>query len=467
MRLVMAILLVLGSGVPALAHVSTFTDVPVTHPAFAAIDAVTDRGLMQGFPDGSFRPGNPVPKDEERAALVRLVGEARAAQIWPDLKGAKGGRPLARYELAVLLARIASGETIDFKRPLNLDLGLQPTRRDGQSGNAGPPPGGDRPPPPPGGRQPPPRPDGSQPPPRADNGQPPPRPGEAASGGPPRDTVRRIAAVPGNRPCTGVDKIFAPYRKRVAVTCDDRFMYIQSDGMPDHQMMVGIRNSNQQIPLPQDYTGPNAWQIPLKPVAAGRPGKTFDGPVGVAINGVPIFDPTKQGGVGDTKAEGELDVCNGHAGRADDYHYHAAPVCLFKTRPGPSTVVGFALDGYWIDGFVDRAGSQAGLDRCNGSDGADGYRYHVSEAYPYVIGCFHGQADQARQPRTDPVRPPGRPVRGGSITKLAHDPDGWWSQAYTGGPDAHTIRWKQVDRNCWDFDIQGRSGRQQQTYCRR
>ena len=83
----------------------------------------------------------------------------------------------------------------------------------------------------------------------------------------------------------------------------------------------------------------------------------MDGPIGVAVNGVPIFNPCKQGGCNntpggnDTKVLGELDLCNGHAGRADDYHYHAAPVCMMSDQPTAywdSHPLGWALDGYEI-----------------------------------------------------------------------------------------------------------------------
>ena len=46
--------------------------------------------------------------------------------------------------------------------------------------------------------------------------------------------------------------------------------------MPDHHMMVGIRAWNQQVPIPQQYSGNNAFRLPLQtrfadsPVSGGR-----------------------------------------------------------------------------------------------------------------------------------------------------------------------------------------------------
>ena len=49
-----------------------FKDVPGTHPAAAAIAAVKAAGLMVGYPDGTFRPDQPVTRAELAAVLQRL-----------------------------------------------------------------------------------------------------------------------------------------------------------------------------------------------------------------------------------------------------------------------------------------------------------------------------------------------------------------------------------------------------------
>ncbi|MFN9041049.1 MAG: YHYH protein [Planctomyces sp.] len=112
--------------------------------------------------------------------------------------------------------------------------------------------------------------------------------------------------------------------------------------------MVGITAWQQQVPLPQKYNGENAWRIPLNPVPAKAPmsAKTnfFRGAIAIAVNGVPIFNPIKNDGKTDTLLAGELDNFGGHCGRADDYHYHIAPVHLEK-QTGSGTPVGWALDG--------------------------------------------------------------------------------------------------------------------------
>ena len=219
------------------------------------------------------------------------------------------------------------------------------------------------------------------------------------------------------------------------VECDSSYAYVASDGLPTHTMMDGITASNLQVPIAQKFVGANAWKIPLQPAIAASTTTANDGPIGVAINGVPIFNPCKQGGCqnGDTKALGELDVCNGHAGRADDYHYHAAPTCLMAGKPAgywDTHPLGWALDGFAIFGFNDADGRVASRDDvCGGNTSAvanapSGYSYHVTDTSPYVLSCFRGtpSPDLAGQgAKFSPLRPP--PVRPFAVSAMTLSTD--------------------------------------------
>jgi hypothetical protein len=145
------------------------------------------------------------------------------------------------------------------------------------------------------------------------------------------------------------------------------------------------------------------------------------GAIALAVNGVPIFNP--QNNRGELSSEiGELDQWGGHCGRADDYHYHIAPLHL-QEIVGRDKPIAYALDGYPIYGLTEPDGSaSADLDTVGGhSNEALGYHYHASDKYPYVIGGFHGEVTEREgqvdpQPRARPVRPPLPPLRGARIT---------------------------------------------------
>ena len=52
----------------------------------------------------------------------------------------------------------------------------------------------------------------------------------------------------------------------VSITSDDSYFYINSYSWPNHQMGIGITSWQEQVPVPQNYTGDNSWKIPLNPV---------------------------------------------------------------------------------------------------------------------------------------------------------------------------------------------------------
>ena len=190
------------------------------------------------------------------------------------------------------------------------------------------------------------------------------------------------------------------------VQCDDRHIAFKSNGLPsaDHPLMNGITATNQQFPRAHNYT----FRIDRRPRPEGRKTPTEAGPIGVAVNGIPIFDPSTQGRVDPktgmrphTMVEGELDTCGGHAGRGDDYHYHIAPRCLIE-QLGAERIdvkkqpIGFAMDGFPIHalGWFDRKNDiEDKLDDCRGFTDANGrYFYNVMHAAKWdILTCFTGR----------------------------------------------------------------------------
>ncbi len=222
-----------------------------------------------------------------------------------------------------------------------------------------------------------------------------------------------------------IAEVFNPFGPSVTTRSDDRWFYVESNGMPNHRMMVGITSWQQQVPIPQNYTGQNAWQFPLKPKVAANPlsGKShfLRGAMAIAADGVPIFNALNNRGE-DSFAIGELDEFGGHCGRADDYHYHIAPPYITKIS-GKNHPVAFALDGYAIYGYTEPDGTAVGkLDAFNGHESSTlGYHYHATKTFPYLNGGFHGEVverDGQVEPQASarPIRPAMNPLRGAKIT---------------------------------------------------
>jgi hypothetical protein len=260
--------------------------------------------------------------------------------------------------------------------------------------------------------------------------------GEPAA--PALSTPTAASPVPTPAPAPSLAPYFAAFPQHVRTREDAAYAYVESDGLADHVMMTGIRSWQQQVPLPADYTGSNAWRIPLAPRLAAQPVSArtglFRGAIALAVNGVPIFNALNNRG-DDAFLAGELDDFGGHAGRADDYHYHTAPLFL-STTVGATRPIGVALDGFLLYGAVEPDGSpMRALDEYNGhADTALGYHYHGTRTYPYINGGMKGEvqvSDQVEpQPSVRPVRPALTPLQGATITRHAATGPASWTLEY-------------------------------------
>ncbi|MEL6298846.1 MAG: YHYH protein [Pseudomonadota bacterium] len=285
----------------------------------------------------------------------------------------------------------------------------------------------------------------------------------------------------------------AGFAGKVTVACDARKAELISDTYPDHDLMNGIVGAIEQVPVPAHN---HAAPVALEPRLTARP-KTRDSSLGVAVNGVPIFDYTAGGEMSgedlkhhqeehDTLLRKELDTCGGHAGRGDDYHYHKLPTCMIDAmkNKGDAAIIGWAFDGFPIYGTNNPDGSAipAGkLDVCNGQpDPVYGYRYHASDGPPYIIQCLMGEIPgERRLPRVPPLRAAGgggarqggRPMPGGvqglTFKKNAR---GGRVMEYTRDGEAYYIRYRPSGKpHCYQFEtrtIVGNGVVQTGEYCR-
>lgn len=226
-----------------------------------------------------------------------------------------------------------------------------------------------------------------------------------------------------------IDSAFAFYKPTINTFWDSTYFKVESKGIPAHGMMKGITGWQQQFPIPQCYTGNNAWSIPLNPTIALNPVPVnqfhfLKGAVAIAVNGVAIFNPYTNTGV-DAFLDGQLDQWGGHCGRADDYHYHIAPLHLYSTSP-LTFPIAYALDGFGVYGTLEPDGSNMKtLDANHGHYASNGvYHYHGTATAPYMIGNMVGNVTEdadlqiVPQSKASPIRPAGTPLKGAVITNL-------------------------------------------------
>lgn len=274
-----------------------------------------------------------------------------------------------------------------------------------------------------------------------------------------------------------IDAAFEPFKPNVHTFWDANYFYVESKGIPTtHNMMTGIVSWQQQVPIPQCYIGANAWPIPLNPVLAATPVPVspqhfLRGAVAVAANGIAIFNPFTNTGV-DAFLDGQLDQWGGHCGRADDYHYHIAPLHLYGTT-APTLPIAFALDGFAIYGPVEPDGTpMLTLDVNHGHFGANGvYHYHGTPEAPYMIGNMVGQVTEDNtlqivpQAAAHPIRPSLTPLKGATITGCPPNAtNNGYTLNYTKSGEAYSVDYSWTPNGKYTFNFISPTGTTTENY---
>ena len=270
-----------------------------------------------------------------------------------------------------------------------------------------------------------------------------------------------------------LDSAFAPFKPALSTSSDATYFYVNSTGIPNHNMMIGITAWQQQVPVPQPYNGTNHWSIPLQPEYATTPLSTtsnfMKGAVALAVNGIPIFNALNNRGE-DSFAIGELDQWGGHCGRADDYHYHAAPLHL-STISGLQAIA-MALDGFPVYGAKEPDGTaMQTLDTNHGHEWKGRYHYHGTSNYPYVIGAMKGKV--ALDPATpapenqilpqafaSSVRPALTPLTGAVITDFSAPTSSSYNLTYKIGTKTGSVNYSWNTSGLFTFNFTDVNGTQ-------
>jgi hypothetical protein len=197
---------------------------------------------------------------------------------------------------------------------------------------------------------------------------------------------------------------YAKFQSAVTVSVEGTNVVLRSNGVPDHTSPYwGVGNALYEAPHAGMQVNPNlistqslVLRVPSAPQSA-TPSDTPLGPMGIAINGVALFN---QYAAGRSPLANEIltfDRYNGHPQQTGQYHYHLEPLWL-TSRDGAAALIGVLLDGYPVYGPQESGGAlPTGLDTCNGHTHATPefpagtYHYHVTTNAPYISGCFAGK----------------------------------------------------------------------------
>ena len=202
----------------------------------------------------------------------------------------------------------------------------------------------------------------------------------------------------------------ANYTGSTTIAASSNSIVIKSTGLPNHKTPYwGVGNALYED-FPAGYhanvntsmTAHNySMTIPTKPAAASTKEETTLGPIGMAINGVPIYNDREGGNVPlDALTITTFDYSGAHPGPGQDYHYHTTGR---YTSQDDAKLIGFLRDGFPIYGRKDTSGVYPTLDAYGGHTGVTQdfptgiYHYHASNVnylntgyYVLKAGSYYG-----------------------------------------------------------------------------
>jgi hypothetical protein len=214
---------------------------------------------------------------------------------------------------------------------------------------------------------------------------------------------------------TAVTAVYSKIYGAATITNDGTYITIKTKNLPDHKSTY-YPTSNA---LYEAFSGttfggftfnknPNSIveqsstiKIPVNPKLNTAHAATPLGPIGIALNGVVLFN--QYAGPANQALTGEIasfDKYYGHPQQSGMYHYHVEPIYLTTTKSTKSGLMGFLLDGFPVYGPQEEDGTlvtNSMLDDYHGHthktvDFTSGtYHYHFTNEAPYLNGSgFYG-----------------------------------------------------------------------------
>jgi hypothetical protein len=200
------------------------------------------------------------------------------------------------------------------------------------------------------------------------------------------------------------------YKSAVTLSATSTTVTMKSSGVPDHVTPYwGTGNALYEAPFSGQTLTPGSlttqvfsMTIPINPTEATTKEATALGPIGMALNGVAIYNDREGGNVQvDAGTLTTFDRGGGHSGPGGLYHYH------FNgdfTSLNDAKLIGWLRDGFPIYGRKDTTGVvPTNLDANGGHVGPTQnypngiYHYHCSNAaymnsrfYILKAGSYHG-----------------------------------------------------------------------------
>jgi hypothetical protein len=179
----------------------------------------------------------------------------------------------------------------------------------------------------------------------------------------------------------------ANYKTAVTLSSTGTTVTMKSNGTPDHvtpywgtgHVLYEAQTTGQTLTPGSLVAQVFSMTIPVNPVEASSKEATSLGPIGMALNGVAIYNDREGGNVPvDAKTLQTFDRAGAHSGPGGLYHYH------FNgdfTSDNDAKLIGWLRDGFPIYGRQDKDGTYPSDLDSNGG--------HIAATAEYPSGIYH------------------------------------------------------------------------------
>jgi hypothetical protein len=181
------------------------------------------------------------------------------------------------------------------------------------------------------------------------------------------------------------------------VYIEGNFVVVKATAVPDHKspyfkgtewestMWVNdTRSTFHQAPNNKVSVINYTFKLPKKPTESTNKQALGTATVGIAINGVPLFNQYAAGNSPITPTSGEylsFDLYGGHPSPNHEYHYHIEPNYVTGIK-GKDALLGFLMDGFPVYGPQENGQTLVSSD-------LDAYHGHTHETAEYPEGIYH------------------------------------------------------------------------------
>ncbi|HEY3803971.1 MAG TPA: YHYH protein [Kofleriaceae bacterium] len=184
----------------------------------------------------------------------------------------------------------------------------------------------------------------------------------------------------------GLGGFWLKFSCRVTLTVAGATVQLVSDDQPDYLSNYFAASDPCHVAYTTQFPDPNTiaaqhitMTVPVAP--SGSASAMSLGAVGMALNGVAIFDNQAAPGDDIFDESGSFDQCQGHPQMQGVYHYHSEPYAISYAD---DAFIGVMRDGNPIYGRFDPGGSSPTLDAAGGHTSATAdsstpvYHYHLN-----------------------------------------------------------------------------------------